>query len=82
MKSPMHDYTENELTDKGYKDNGLIDRIIFVYPSSQEISDSGKRKSGSMDALPGGRRTASRLPSSGKTAVFGKAEPGRGKAGR
>ena len=28
-----------ELTDKGYKDNGLIDRIIFVYPSSQEISD-------------------------------------------
>ena len=32
--------------------------------------------------LPGGRGTASRLPSSGKTAVFGKAEPGRGKAGR
>ena len=29
----------HELTDKGYKDNGLIDRIIFVYPSSQEISD-------------------------------------------
>lgn len=29
----------HELVDKGYKDNGLLDRIIFVYPSSQEISD-------------------------------------------
>ena len=29
----------HELIEKGYKDNGLIDRIIFVYPSSQEISD-------------------------------------------
>ena len=31
----------HELIEKGYKDNGLIDRIIFVYPSSQEISDWG-----------------------------------------
>ena len=29
----------HELIGKGYKENGLIDRIIFVYPSSQEISD-------------------------------------------
>ncbi len=29
----------HELVEKGYKENGLIDRIIFVYPSSQEISD-------------------------------------------
>lgn len=29
----------HELVDKGYKDNGLLDRIIFVYPSSQKISD-------------------------------------------
>lgn len=29
----------HELVDKGYKDNGLLDRIIFVYPSSQEIPD-------------------------------------------
>ena len=29
----------HELVDKGYRDNGLLDRIIFVYPSSQEISD-------------------------------------------
>ena len=29
----------HELVDKGYKDNGLLDRIIFVYPLSQEISD-------------------------------------------
>ena len=29
----------HELIEKGYKENGLIDRIIFVYPSSQEISD-------------------------------------------
>ena len=29
----------HELVDKGYKDNGLLDRIIFVYPSSQEIAD-------------------------------------------
>ncbi len=29
----------HELINKGYKDNGLIDRIIFVYPSSQKISD-------------------------------------------
>ena len=29
----------HELVDKGYKDNGLLDRIIFVYPSLQEISD-------------------------------------------
>ena len=29
----------HELIEKGYKDNGLIDRIILVYPSSQEISD-------------------------------------------
>lgn len=29
----------HELVDKGYKGNGLLDRIIFVYPSSQEISD-------------------------------------------
>ena len=29
----------HELIDKGYKDNGLIDRIIFVYPSTQDISD-------------------------------------------
>ncbi len=29
----------HELVDKGYKDNGLLDRIIFVYPFSQEISD-------------------------------------------
>ena len=29
----------HELVNKGYKDNGLLDRIIFVYPSSQEISD-------------------------------------------
>ena len=29
----------HELIEKGYKENGLLDRIIFVYPSSQEISD-------------------------------------------
>lgn len=29
----------HELVDKGYKDNGLLDRIIFVYPSLQEIPD-------------------------------------------
>ena len=29
----------HELVDKGYKENGLLDRIIFVYPSSQEIPD-------------------------------------------
>lgn len=29
----------HELIEKGYKENGLIDGIIFVYPSSQEISD-------------------------------------------
>lgn len=29
----------HELIEKGYKKNGLLDRIIFVYPSSQEISD-------------------------------------------
>ena len=29
----------HELVEKGYKENGMIDRIIFVYPSSQEISD-------------------------------------------
>ncbi|MCS2613104.1 YfjI family protein [Bacteroides fragilis] len=29
----------HELVEKGYKENGLLDRIIFVYPSSQEISD-------------------------------------------
>ena len=29
----------HELIEKGYKENGLLDRIIFVYPSSQDISD-------------------------------------------
>lgn len=29
----------HELVEKGYKENGLLDRIIFVYPSSQDISD-------------------------------------------
>ena len=29
----------HELIEKGYKENGLLDRIIFVYPSSQEILD-------------------------------------------
>ena len=29
----------HELVSKGYKDNGLMDRIIFDYPSSQNISD-------------------------------------------
>lgn len=29
----------HELIEKGYKENGLLDRIIFVYPSSQEIAD-------------------------------------------
>ncbi len=29
----------HELIEKGYKENGLLDRIIFVYPSSKEISD-------------------------------------------
>ena len=29
----------HELIEKGYKENGLLDRIIFVYPSSQEIWD-------------------------------------------
>ena len=29
----------HELIEKGYKENGLLDRIIFVYPSSHEISD-------------------------------------------
>lgn len=29
----------HELVDKGYQDNGLMDRIIFVYPSSRNISD-------------------------------------------
>ena len=29
----------HELIEKGYKENGLLDRIIFVYPSSQEFSD-------------------------------------------
>ena len=63
---------------------GIIQHRAKVRVEEQDHgkSDSGKRKSGSVDALPGGRRTASRLPSSGKTAVFGKAEPGRGKAGR
>lgn len=28
----------HELIDKGYKDNGLMDRFLFVYPSSREIS--------------------------------------------
>lgn len=39
MVGTMQTTRMHELTDKGYKDNGLIDRIIFVYPSSQEISD-------------------------------------------
>ena len=29
----------HELIEKGYKENGLLDRIIFVYPSSKEIAD-------------------------------------------
>lgn len=29
----------HELIEKGYKDNGLLDRILFVYPSSQKITD-------------------------------------------
>ena len=29
----------HELIEKGYKENGLLDRIIFVYPSSIEIAD-------------------------------------------
>lgn len=29
----------HELVNKGYKDNGLLDRIIFIYPSSQKIPD-------------------------------------------
>ena len=29
----------HELIEKGYKDNGLLDRIIFVYQSSQKISE-------------------------------------------
>lgn len=29
----------HELVSKGYKDNGLMDRTIFDYPSSQNISD-------------------------------------------
>ena len=29
----------HELREKGYKENGLLDRIIFVYPSSKEIAD-------------------------------------------
>ena len=29
----------HELIEKGYKENGLLDRIIFVYPSSREIAD-------------------------------------------
>lgn len=29
----------HELIERGYKENGLIDRIVFVYPSSQVISD-------------------------------------------
>lgn len=28
----------HELIDKGYKENGLMDRILFVYPAAQEIS--------------------------------------------
>ena len=39
MVGTMQTTRMHELIDKGYKDNGLIDRIIFVYPSSQEISD-------------------------------------------
>ena len=29
----------HELIEKGYKENDLLDRIIFVYPSSKEIAD-------------------------------------------
>ena len=29
----------HELIEKGYRDNGLLDRILFVYPSSQKITD-------------------------------------------
>ena len=39
MVGTMQTTRMHELIDKGYKDNGLIDRLIFVYPSSQEISD-------------------------------------------
>ena len=41
----------HELIEKGYKDNGLIDRIIFVYPSSQEISDWGLDEESSVSTL-------------------------------
>lgn len=34
---------------KGYKENGLLDRIIFVYPSSQEIADWQSDEDSSFD---------------------------------
>ena len=39
----------HELIEKGYKENGLLDRIIFVYPSSQEISDWQSDEDSSFD---------------------------------
>ena len=39
----------HELIEKGYKENGLLDRIIFVYPSSQEIADWQSDEDSSFD---------------------------------
>ena len=61
---------------------GIIQHRAKVRVEESKIMENQILVSGNLEALPGGRRTASRLPSSGKTAVFGKAEPGRGKAGR